>query len=88
MSNPALFAAELGAEVPTLDLHGTYPDEVEHSIDVFITGCYADEVRVFKIIYGKGTGRLRDTVHAILKKHAMVDCIEEKPGYCFGVLYR
>ena len=31
-----IFAAEIGADIPVLDLHGLYPDEALEKIELFV----------------------------------------------------
>ena len=66
----AVFAAELGAEMPEVDLHGMDVHDalqaLEHAIDQAI---YHHE-EALRVIHGRGTGRLRDAIHAYLKTHS------------------
>ena len=58
-------------EIPidgTLDLHTFQPREVKEIVTDYIAECRKDTILEVRIIHGKGTGSLRRTVHATLKK--------------------
>jgi len=58
-------------EIPidgTLDLHTFQPREVKELITDYIAECRQLNILEIRIIHGKGTGTLRKTVHAALKK--------------------
>lgn len=62
-------------EVPVdgvLDLHTFQPREIKDLIHDYITACHEKGILQIRLIHGKGTGALRQTVHAILSKHAEV----------------
>lgn len=64
-------AAEPVVELPIdgiLDLHTFAPREVKDLIPEYLTACRAKSIYTVRIIHGKGTGALRETVHALLKK--------------------
>ncbi len=67
----ALFAAELG-EVPTLDLHGEFADNVRYTLDDFIQREVQYGSEAVKIIHGLGSGKLHDAVHKLLRTHKLV----------------
>ena len=75
-----IFAAELGAEMPELDLHGLYPVEALEKLELFLFK-NKDE-QMCRIIYGAGTGKLREVVLEVLKKHPMVEDVVENGGNC------
>lgn len=52
----------------TLDLHTFSPKEVGNLIPDYLDECRARGIYDVRIIHGKGTGMLRETVHAILKR--------------------
>ncbi|CAN2041700.1 DNA mismatch repair protein MutS [Candidatus Magnetomoraceae bacterium gMMP-15] len=63
-------------EIPidgTLDLHTFQPREVKNLIPDYVNACSEKGITRLHIIHGKGTGRLRQTVHAILNKMPEVD---------------
>ncbi len=55
-----------------LDLHTFRPSEVGTLIPDYIEECLKRGILDLRIIHGKGTGSLRRTVHAILKRHPSV----------------
>ena len=52
----------------TLDLHTFRPGEVKDLLPEYLNECRTRGILEVRIIHGKGTGVLRQTVHAILKK--------------------
>lgn len=64
----ALFGAELGSGVPTVDLHGLSVHEALRELDTFIGQRHVAGAAV-RIIHGKGSQKLRDAVQDWLKKH-------------------
>jgi len=65
-----LFAAELGA-CPTIDLHHYTIDLAIHELEQFIDRAFLQGEDAVKIIHGRGTGRLRQAIHAWLKKQTV-----------------
>ena len=55
-----------------LDLHTFRPQDVKDVVLDFIEECSARGIVELRIIHGKGIGQLRNTVHALLKKHPKV----------------
>ncbi len=51
-----------------LDLHTFRPDEVSRLVAGYLAECRARGIHEIRIIHGKGTGTLRETVHAILRR--------------------
>jgi len=82
-----IFAAQLRDDLPTLDLHGLYPNEAVDKIDPFLFNNFsADDEQVVKIIYGGGTGKLGEMVIEFLQNHKMVKYIEKEFGCCLVVV--
>ncbi|HEY0947112.1 MAG TPA: Smr/MutS family protein [Opitutaceae bacterium] len=66
-----------GAPVPLpitgeLDLHTFRPADLGELIPAYLAECRARGIRTVRIIHGKGTGTLRTTVHALLKRSPLV----------------
>jgi dsDNA-specific endonuclease/ATPase MutS2 len=55
-----------------LDLHNFSPKDLNFLIPDYLEECYNAQILQVRIIHGKGTGNLRRTVHAILKKQPHV----------------
>jgi dsDNA-specific endonuclease/ATPase MutS2 len=55
-----------------LDLHTFRPKEVGDLVPDYLEACRAKGIFQVRIIHGKGTGALRESVHAILKRHPNV----------------
>ena len=51
-----------------LDLHTFKPEEVKYLIPDYCKECIQKNILTVRIIHGKGTGKLREYVHAVLKK--------------------
>jgi len=52
----------------TLDLHIFRPGEVKSLVPDYLQECRRRGILEVRIIHGKGTGALRETVHAILQR--------------------
>ena len=50
----------------TLDLHAFNPREVGDLVPDYLAACRERGILDVRIVHGKGTGALRETVHAIL----------------------
>jgi len=77
-----IFAAEIGADIPVLDLHSLYPDEALEKVEPFIYDMYKNKQDMGRIIYGGGTGKMREEVLNYLEKHPLVDDVVEEGGSC------
>ncbi|MEY2880498.1 MAG: hypothetical protein RLZZ15_2878 [Verrucomicrobiota bacterium] len=55
-----------------LDLHTFCPADLGALIPVWLEECAARGLRDVRIIHGKGTGTLRTTVHALLRRSPLV----------------
>jgi len=51
-----------------LDLHTFHPREVRDLLPEYLTACREKGILEVRIIHGKGTGMLRETVHSLLKR--------------------
>lgn len=56
----------------TLDLHTFKPDDLGSLIPDYIEECQKRDIYEIRIIHGKGTGNLRRSVHALLKRNPHV----------------
>ena len=52
----------------TIDLHTFNPKDMKELIPEYLAECRKLRILSVRIIHGKGTGALRETVHAILRK--------------------
>lgn len=55
-----------------LDLHTFAPGETNQLLDAYFEACLAQGIFSVRIIHGKGTGALRETVHAFLRRSPRV----------------
>ena len=51
-----------------LDLHMFRPSDVDDLVPTYLAECRKRGILHVRIIHGKGTGALRETVHAILRR--------------------
>lgn len=51
-----------------LDLHAFHPRDVKELIPHYLELCLQNGLLEVRIVHGKGTGSLRETVHALLRK--------------------
>ncbi len=56
-----------------LDLHTFRPQELGDLIPDYIELCREKGIHEIRIIHGKGTGTLRETVHRLLERNPHVD---------------
>ncbi len=55
-----------------LDLHTFAPQETKQLLEAYLEACVAREIFNVRLIHGKGTGTLRETVHAFLRRSPLV----------------
>lgn len=55
-----------------LDLHTFRPSDLGELIPAYLAECAVRGIREVRIIHGKGTGTLRTTVHALLRRSPLV----------------
>jgi DNA-nicking Smr family endonuclease len=58
-------------EIPvdgTLDLHTFNPREVRELLPYYLEACRDRGIYEVRVIHGKGTGMMRETVHSLLRK--------------------
>jgi DNA-nicking Smr family endonuclease len=51
-----------------LDLHTFQPKEVKDLLPDYLAECRKRGILEIRVIHGKGTGMMRETVHAVLKR--------------------
>lgn len=56
----------------TLDLHSFRPQDLGSLVPEFIDACRKKQIYHIRIIHGKGTGALRQSVHSLLKRNPNV----------------
>ena len=56
-----------------LDLHTFHPRDVKDLVPNYLRACRERGILDVRIIHGKGTGVLRETVHGVLSRLAFVD---------------
>ncbi len=72
-----------GAPVPIpitgeLDLHTFQPEDLGELLPAYLEECAARGLNDVRIIHGKGTGTLRETVRALLERSPLVQSF--RPG--------
>ncbi len=55
-----------------LDLHTFRPADLGELIPAYLTECVRRGIGEVRIVHGKGTGTLRTTVHALLRRSPLV----------------
>lgn len=66
---------EAAVEIPidgVLDLHWFHPRDTRTLVPDYLDECHKRGITEVRIIHGKGTGALRKSVHAQLKRHPLV----------------
>jgi len=61
-----------------LDLHTFAPSETSRVLEAYFQACLEKHIFAVRVIHGKGTGALRETVHAFLRRSPLVT--EFHPG--------
>lgn len=83
MNEPRATDAAADAPVPLpitgeLDLHTFRPADLGELIPAYFAECAVRGIREVRIVHGKGTGTLRTTVHALLRRLPLVQSF--RPG--------
>lgn len=78
MSTPADPAEDEGTpvEIPItgeLDLHTFAPRDLGVLVPAYLEECAKRGFKDVRIVHGKGTGTLRETVHALLRRSPLVE---------------
>lgn len=53
---------------PELDLHVFRPSEIGELLPEYFAECLREGIRGVRVIHGKGTGALRESVHSLLRR--------------------
>jgi DNA-nicking Smr family endonuclease len=61
-----------------LDLHTFAPRDLGELLPAYLEECRKRGIGVVRIVHGKGTGTLRETVHALLRRSPLV--ADFRPG--------
>ena len=73
-----------------LDLHIFSPGDATDVVEEYINACMEKGIYEIRIIHGKGKGVLRRQIHALLRKHVLVQdfCLDTGPsGWGATVVY-
>jgi len=69
----------------TLDLHTFRPSELGDLLPEYLSECRVRGILTVRVVHGKGTGALRESVHAILKRLPDVEqfqlCLAHEGGW-------
>lgn len=82
MSAPAEAPGRDDAPVPLpitgeLDLHTFRPADLGELLPAYFDACATRGIREVRVIHGKGTGTLRTTVHALLRRSPRVETFRQ-----------
>ncbi len=75
MKAPEDFPPPVAVELPVdgvLDLHSFDPREVPELVMDYLAACQEKGILTARLIHGKGTGALRETVHVVLRRNPLV----------------
>jgi len=67
-----------------LDLHLFRPGEVKELVPAYLEECRKRGILQVRVIHGKGTGALRETVHGILKRTPGIRSFDLAPATTGG----
>lgn len=67
-----------------LDLHKFRPADVKDLVPTYLDECRKRGILQVRIIHGKGTGALRETVHAVLRRTPGIESFGLAPGNAGG----
>ena len=72
-----------------LDLHTFRPDEVCRLLDDYFAACLKRGLLRVRVVHGKGTGALRKTVHAQLRRSPLVTkfCLGDETSGGWGATW-
>ena len=81
------FAASITPNLKILDLHGHYPSEALDKLELFIFHSRSVGELELRVVYGGGTGRLKDAVLEYASKHNLVEEVVDEGGSCILILF-
>ena len=81
-----LFAAEIDHNLPTVDLHGLFPDEAKNKLDNFLFDSFNKKSGAIRVVYGIGTGKLKEEILLFLGKHGLVEALQDEGASAVAVL--
>ncbi len=62
-----------------LDLHTFAPKEIPDLLNEYLVACASMGMIRVRLIHGKGSGRLKDRVQNVLRKHPLVFSFQDAP---------
>lgn len=65
---------------PELDLHTFRPSEIGELLPAYFEECLHERIHHVRVIHGKGTGTLREGVHALLRRLPEVESFQYPAG--------
>lgn len=80
MSSIKEFAIELRNDLPSLDLHGLFTNEIDDKIDQFLFECFNKNEPGVRIVVGVGAGKIHEASIEFLSKHPLVEKVLDKGG--------
>lgn len=67
-----------------LDLHTFAPSDLGELIPAYLAECQSRGIYSVRIVHGKGTGTLRTTVHALLRRSPLVRAFRQGDEHSGG----
>jgi len=87
MGDPFL-GAELGADVPTVDLHGMSCTDAAIAVDRLIHSAFMRSEHVIRVIHGHGSGALKEVVKQLFSRHSNVTFFKMTSGVSYAEIER
>lgn len=85
-----LFAAELGGDAPTIDLHEALDTlDGEKMLEPWLHRQFMQGERVVCIVHGRGSGKMQEMVRRVLHRSSIVEYAADaqNPGSVGGAMY-
>lgn len=80
-------ALSLQTDFQELDLHGFYPEEALEKLDQFLYDTSRSGHQFIKVIYGIGTGALREAVVSYIEQHPLIEEWIDQGGFLVASLH-